>query len=920
MSQIRLLILSLCFCFSVSVAFGQKWQLNGSLQNTEQEPLPFATAVLLQANDSVMVQYALTDESGGFSFKGLPSGKYILQFTSMGYEQLNHAFQLEADLKMDSLRMEKKDQMLEAVEVAAEAPPIAIKGDTIEYNAGSFQTQANAAVEDLLKRLPGVEVDRDGTVKAQGEEVVRVLVDGKEFFGDDPKMATKNLPADAIDKVQVYDKGSEMAEFTGVDDGERQKTINLKLKEDRKKGYFGKAKVGYGSEDRYTGKFNLNRFNKKTQFSALGMANNINEQGFSFNDYVNFMGGLNNMMSSGGGMGLGGGNGSSGLTRTIAGGTNLNYRPRKGSEIYGSYFLNQTNNDLRQSNIRTYVNDTETFDGDGMDRDESASTGHRANFTFKQQVDSLQEIRLTGNINLNASNNSSYNEQNTYSTENLLQNSSSSQNSDVGDQYRFGGDLVYRRRFRKKGRSFSASLRTSIDNSLNRTQLRSFNRFPDTLSGFTIDSIQQVQNQDGERLDYSSGLSFTEPLRDQLYLELSHSYQRQHTSSNKEFFDIAPSNMGEIFNPQLSSAYSTTFQFHRPTASLRLVKKKYNAVASLSLQQSSLTGDLISLDTSISQSFANLLPAFNMRYNFSRSSRISLRYDARVSEPQINQLQPVVDNNDPLNLYLGNPDLKPERSHDLNLSYFSHSQFSLVSFFLMLRGSFTEDKIVNGVSISDALVRTTQPTNAGRDWRISQSGEFSAPVRPLGMKFSMSGNSTFNRGILPVNGTQNSTDRWTNGAGFSVENRKKQVIDLQVGARMSLNFTSYSENSELDQSFLQSNYYTDLLVNLGETWALSTSFDYILYSGEAFASGQNIPLWQAQLSKLFLRNDKGQLKLTVFDLLNQNRGFTRNSALNYVEELRSNALGRYLMLSFTYSLTALGSRSKDQIILQGDER
>lgn len=266
--------------------------LEGQLVDPDNKGLPFATVVLLQGQDSVIAHYGVSDDQGGFKIKGVQKGDYIFQVTALGFESYYKPLELSTNKDLGTVSIARKSEQLKAFEVAAERVPIAIKGDTVEYNAAAFQTRPNAAVEDLLRQLPGVEVDQNGNVKAQGEQVRKVLVDGKEFFGDDPKMATKNLPADAIDKVQVFDKKSEMAEFSGIDDGERNKTINLELKEDKKNGYFGKVTGGYGTDNRYAGKFNVNRFSKNTQFSALGMGNNTNEQGFSFEDYIGLMGGI----------------------------------------------------------------------------------------------------------------------------------------------------------------------------------------------------------------------------------------------------------------------------------------------------------------------------------------------------------------------------------------------------------------------------------------------------------------------------------------------------------------------------------------------------------------------------------------------------------------------------------------------------
>jgi hypothetical protein len=298
--------------FLVLLATTTQAQKNGSVKGVafdtiSKQPVTSATVSVLDKKDSSLVTFTMTDNSGKFELRGIPNGDYRLMITHVNYHNSNVAFTITDEKKnadLGNLILNDKNKVLEEVIVTNEDPPVTLIGDTIQYNAGSFKTAPNANVEQLLKRLPGVKVEKDGTIKAQGETVNRVLVDGKEFFGNDPKIATRNLPADAIDKVQVYDKQSDQAELTGFDDGNYEKTINLKLKKDKKKGIFGKISAGAGDKERYQGQFNVNSFKGARQISALGMGNNTNAEGFSFNDIMNFTGALNQLMRGGGNINL----------------------------------------------------------------------------------------------------------------------------------------------------------------------------------------------------------------------------------------------------------------------------------------------------------------------------------------------------------------------------------------------------------------------------------------------------------------------------------------------------------------------------------------------------------------------------------------------------------------------------------------
>ncbi|MEL7534867.1 MAG: TonB-dependent receptor, partial [Bacteroidota bacterium] len=363
-----------------SNAFAQspKTNISATIADSAETPIAGASVVLLRAADSVLVSFAMSNGEGKVVLRRIPQGKYLFQVSALQYSRYSEPLLVEgglAERELGIIKMYDPEYTLGETVIEGERTPIFINGDTLEYNADAFKTQPGDNVEELLRKLPGVEVQRDGTVKAQGEEVQRVLVDGKEFFGDDPQMATKNLPADAIDRVQVFDKASETAEFTGIDDGNEQKTINLKLKEDKKQGAFGKLTGGYGTDNRYEGKANINRFTNRLQLSALGMMNNINEAGFSLNDYLNFMGGMQNLMAGGGEMRLTIEDDGSlpidmgdnqGLINTAGGGLNFNYDITKKTELSVNYLYSniktRRDREVYRENFlgdQTYISETE---------------------------------------------------------------------------------------------------------------------------------------------------------------------------------------------------------------------------------------------------------------------------------------------------------------------------------------------------------------------------------------------------------------------------------------------------------------------------------------------------------------------------------------------------------------------------------
>jgi hypothetical protein len=435
----------------------------------------------------------MTDNSGNFDLRGLPNGEYRVMLSHVNYYNANKFFSISDTNKavnLGNVVMNDRSKVLEEVVVNADAPPITMIDDTIQYNAGSFKTVPNANVEQLLKKLPGVKVDKDGTVTAQGEKVNRVLVDGKEFFGNDPKVATRNLPADAVDKVQVYDKQSDQAQLTGFEDGNYEKTINLKLKKDKKKGLFGKLSAAGGNKDRYEAKGNINSFKGARQFSAIGMGNNTNAEGFSFMDILNFTGELSRMQRGGGGgnininisgddaaaMGMGGGR-NGGITTASGGGLNYNNILGTKNDFQSNYFHNRYN-PQRTTNIsrQNFLPTTSNFYTQNSYTN-NINNSHRFNVNNLYQIDSSLSLRIVPSVSLQNSENNSVSDYKTLATNGNRINEGNSKNLSSNKGYNFRNDLVLRKRFARRGRTISFTLQTSLNESDGKGRLNSVNSF-----------------------------------------------------------------------------------------------------------------------------------------------------------------------------------------------------------------------------------------------------------------------------------------------------------------------------------------------------------------------------------------------------------------------------------------------------------
>jgi hypothetical protein len=924
-----LLIIVMAILSHATIA--QKYTVTGTAVNEQGEALESVSALLLSARDSVMAGFGISDDQGRFKIDRIVEGQYILRLSYIAYTEEFLEISLtgeERRLDLGEVVFDQASAVLEEVTIKAYQVPVIIKSDTIEYNASAFKTSPNAAVEDLLKKMPGIEVDKDGSIKAQGEQVNKVLVEGKEFFGNDPKVATKNLPANAVDKVQVFDKQSEMAEFTGIDDGMEQKTINLALKEDKKNGIFGNGRAGYGTDDRFDAKFNLNRFNSKTQISAIGMANNINEQGFSVMDYIEFMGGFGSMMSDGGGslrlesgdLGapLNFGN-SPGIQHTYSGGINLNRDLSKNTELNGSYFYSQIDSDIEQTSLRESLLLNENFFTTQESTQDSRNLGHTLNSKFSNKIDSSQWVTIEGSLNWSNTESAGEAQNRVIDKAREKDVSTTANGTGEGTNYSISGN--YNKRFGKRSRIFSARARLSNRDSEGINRLFTTDALRDEVALLSSDTLNQRQVQRNDRQIYDLYASFTEPLGRGRYLTFNYNRSNFDYDFEKLFYDISLSqDRTEVLNDVLSNAYQSTYVYDRFGMDMKWNKRKYSVNIGARWQRSELDGITENNGPPVNMEFINFLPNARFKYDISNAQNLQLTYRTSVREPSLNQLQPVIDNSDPLNVYQGNPNLQPEYQHHVNLNYHSFSSFSDVGFFATMNMVYTKDKITNTQYIDESYVQVTQPVNVENDLILNGYINYTAPIPISGMKLNINQDAIYNSGILFINEVENRTKRWNLSTDFNIENRKKEFWDWRVGVDVRYNLNKYSENNELDRDFVEQNYYTDISREFKKGWFAETSFDFTLYSDESFGSQSSLPIWQFSLSKNFLTGDKGQLKLTVFDVLNRNEGIWRSSDLNYLQERRVNTLSRYFMLSFAYSFSGFGSKKVNAIHIGNSRR
>lgn len=919
--------LLLCSFWLVAIGFAQK---NGSVRGlafdtTGKQPVAAATVTVLEKKDSTLVTFTITDDAGKFELKGIPNGEYRILITHVNYHNSNTFFTITDNNKnpdLGNIIMNDVTRVLSEVVITNEAPPVTLINDTIQYNAGSFKTIPNASVEQLLKKLPGVKVEKDGSIKAQGEKVNRVLVDGKEFFGNDPKIATKNLPADAVDKVQVYDKQSDQAQLTGFEDGDYEKTINLKLKKDKKKGVFGKINAGAGSNERYEGKFNVNSFKGARQFSAIGMGNNTNAEGFSFMDILNFTGELNRMQRSGGGnininisgddaaaMGVNTSR-NSGINTAWGGGLNYNNIIGNKLDFQSNYFYNRYNPNTESHIQRQYFLPDSSYFYNQNSFADNLSISHRLNLNGLYQIDSSSSIRITPSFNFQQTKNRSQTDYQTLSQNKILMNDGFSNNTANNEGYNFRNDIIYRKKFKKKGRTFSLALQTSLNESNGDGSIYSITSFNNTNGSLLQrDTLNQQNQVAGGLRSYNAKAVYTEPLWKRSLLEFSVGKSNSKSTSEKTTYDHNNlSGKYDQVNKMLTNNFENTYGFNNVGIRLRTQKRKYNYSLGLTWQQAELEGKVITgvKDSLISKSFRNILPNARIQINFSNFKSFSVNYSASTNQPDMQQLQPVPDNSNPLNIREGNPDLKQEYTHNImaHLNLVSpYKNRNLFGYFTMQA---TQNKIVNYDTLDQLGVKRTKPVNVNGVYNLNSNLSYSMPVRFLKGTVEIGSNAGYFKGKQFINTIGNTIKTLSLGPDVRLDMGPSDKLNIALEAGINYNKTKYSLQSALNTNYLSQEYSFSFDWEMPKQFFFSTDFIYTINSQRAAGFNTRVPLWNAGISRQLLHFNRGEIKFSAADLLNRNIGISRSTNQNYIEDSRVKTLRRFFLLSFTYSLSKVG--------------
>ncbi len=919
--------LFLFFLFFSMIAFAQNAGVKGILLDASNKvPMAGATVVIFLQNDSTKkeVKSTVTSSNGSFELTSLDSGNFIIEISSIGYQNLKRPVVLSDSIKdMGTLAFTKQGKDLQDVTIIATAPPVSQKGDTTQYSASQYKVNPDATTEDLIKKMPGITIAANGTVTAHGEQVKKVTVDGKDFFGDDASAALKNLPSDVVDKIQVFDKLSDQSQLTGFDDGNSVKAINIVTKSGIKNGQFGRVYAGYGTDDRYAAGGNMSFFNGNRRISVVGNFNNINQQNFGSQDLLGITSG------GGGGGGRGGGNTNnftvgqaSGISKTNAFGVNYSNVIDKKLTLTGSYFFNNSNNTNESVvNTETFSSPKNLFSTQKSNT-VSENTNHRINLRLEYKIDSSNTIFIIPSINFQNNNSNGVSSLQSFYGINDSVNTSLNRNTSDRQGFNIRNNLLYRHSFAKKGRTISLGFNTAFTkndgSSITDAQYRFFN------DGFISDSLQQ-QSYDNTTTGHTIGgsVAYTEPIGKKGQLQIDYNPSLQKNKANQETFSFDGQKYSR-FDTTLSNKFDNTITTNNAGINYRLSKSRDEQFSiGANFQNTKLESQRIfPTVSSVNQTFSNILPNAMWRKKFSANSNIRLFYRASTSFPSVNQLQDVVNLSNPLRVSTGNPDLKQSYTNLVSARYTYTNSKTSKSFFANIFLQTASDYISNAIYIAreDTIIQQgiklnkgsqlTKPINLNGYKSLRTFFTYSMPVKALKTVINL--NAGFTYAKLPglVNYAQTNTNNYTYNTGIGLASNISEYVDFNLS--YNANFNNATTVSTISSTNNYVNQSAGVQINLlnKKGWFIKNDVTGQAYTGLSAGLNQHFWLWNAAVGKKFLKHQAGELKLSVFDLLKQNQSIVRTVTSAYIEDAQSQVLQKYFMLTFTYSLKNFGAAAK----------
>lgn len=904
-------------------ARAQEYSIGGTvISKSDSLPLIGANVLLIHLPDSTQ-QGMATNVNGFFGFKNLSPGTYLLQISYTGYQTIQKEIEFKGrPIGLKKIILTEGQELVEFV-VEAKIPIATQNGDTTSYNAGAFKVNPDATAEDLINKMPGVTTN-DGKIQVQGENVGKILVDGKPYMGDDPKAALKNLPADAIGKIQVFDQKSEQAQFTGIDDGNTTKTINIITKPEFRNGNYGKIFGGYGTDNRYKAGATYNSIKNNRRITLLGQSNSINEQNFSNDD----LGGIISSSASSGGPQRGGGRGGpggwnsaagnfmvdqlNGITTSHAFGFNFTNAWANKSDITISYFYNLSDNKTLGSLYRQYVSPRDS----GLIYDEgnskiSRNSNHRINMRYNWIIDTMRSMLITPKFTLqNNSGTDEFSGNNTQSDFLISNLSNLSNSSFLG--FNLSIPVLYKQKLKKTGRTFSLEVNPGYNYNKGDQLLKSTSNF---YSDNTLLIVDQNSLLNQNTISWSSNLSYTEAIGKYGIGEFNYSTNYNQNDSQRETFlyntsasdynyiDTALSNI--FVSDYFSNKFGLTYRYNQDKISVS-VGTAYQ-IASLNNNQE------FPFVNNLKKDFHNVLPNAMLMMRFSKTKNLRINYSTSNNVPSVSQLQDVINNTNPLQLNKGNSDLKQDYRHGLFARYSSSNVEKSTTFFAMIGGSYNTNYISKSTFIADQDTLLQQDillqkgsqlvtyTNLDHYFSLRSFVNYSFPIKKIksNLNLGISGNFSQTPGL--INETLNYAHSSNASFTASLVSNISEKIDFTISGRTTINSIKNSLQSSLNSTYYNHSSRVSLIVNPWKGLFMQGDVMHQYNGGLSSGFNNNFILLGGSLAYKFLKNKAADLRVSVFDALQQNTSVKRNTTDVYIEDSFNNILQRYYMLTFTYT-------------------
>lgn len=897
----------------------EEFKLSGTIiDQSVNTPLPGANVLLIHARDSNYRKGTTSDANGRFTIANLKRGRYRLQASFIGYSTLSKdSVFLFNDLDLGNLYIEPSSTELSDVTVEERQIRVEIKGDTTQYNANAYKVNPDATAEDLVKKMPGV-TQENGTMKVNGEDVQRVLVNGRPYFGDDPSATLKNLPANMVDKVQVFDQQSEQAAFTGFNDGSGTRTINIITNQAIGDGSFGKIYGAYGTDDFYNAGISLNYFKGSRKFSVVGMSNNINQQNFSSEDLlgINSASGNQNRMRGPwrGQQSNFTNNNQQGIATTHSLG--LNYTNRFGKVSFsGSYFGNLSDRLQISDMNRNFIYSSDSllsYSENG--RTTNNTWNHRVNLRMDIPIDSTSAITIIPKFSFQQSQNDvsllGYN----FRSENTIESFMSNLNGTEMSGYTFNNNLTYRKRLKKKGRTVSLEWTTDLSDKTGDGYLNSLNEY--YYSGDSLQILDQVNDQDSRNHTQSANLTYTEPMGDNGQLQITYNPSFTWSRANKFTlnYDSTVSDHN-ITDTALSSSFSTDYIAQKGGLTYRFNKEnKFNYHIGITAQYATLTSDqTYPLAFGIHKNFFSLLPNATLYYALNKQSNLRFNYRTSTDAPSASQLQDVIDNTNTLLLKGGNPDLVQSYTHRLFGRWMKSNTNAGTSVFWMIFGSLTENYIGNSAFIaeSDTMLNENVLLKKGAQYNRYENmsgnhmlrtyASFGFPMAPIKSNVNLNLGAHYNRTPGLVNDLKNLSSSYTFTGGLTVASNFSEKIDFSLTMNSSYAVVRNSLQTGSDNNYFIQNSTGKINWIFGKGFVVATDLTHSMYRGLEKEFNQDFILWNAGFGYKFLKDRLLDVRIIAYDILNENNSISRTVTETYIEDTRTNVMNRYFQLQVTYT-------------------